>query len=45
MMLSFSLSLSVCVQEDNERFSIVAHTYSEMHKKQTVEFVRHMVSK
>ena len=34
----------VLVQKDDERYSIVEKTYREMHTKQTVGFVRGMVS-
>ena len=39
-----SLCFLVLVQKDDERYSIVEKTYREMHTKQTVGFVRGMVS-
>ena len=39
-----SLCFLILVQKDDERYSIVEKTYREMHTKQTVAFVRGMVS-
>ena len=36
--------VSLIVQKDDERYSVVERTYREMHTKQTVAFVRGMVS-